>query len=324
MGDTTIKLRIDTPSRLHFGIIDMRGDLGRLHGSVGVAIEKPRLILEIKESSETNIRGARSSRAKEIIERLMRLYEISSGVELNIIEDIPEHMGFGSGTQLALALGVALNKIFDLNLTVEDIAVKLERSKRSGIGTHGFIHGGFIVDGGHSVKQLDTVPPLVYRQDFPTDWRFVVCIPEINRGYSGEKEVIAFKNLAPPPADTVSSVARLVLIQMIPAVIDEDIALFGDAMTKLDTMFGDYWKKIQGGTYSHPRIGECVDHLLENGAYGAGQSSWGPALYGLADSEKQANQLLSAMNEFMNEGENTGSSFITSVDNTGAKITEDA
>jgi hypothetical protein len=30
------------------------------------------------------------------------------------------------------------------------------------------------------------------------------------------------------------------------------------------------------------------------------------------------------MNEFMNEGENTGSAFITSVDNTGAKITEDA
>lgn len=317
-----MNLRISTPSRLHFGIIDMRGDLGRLHGSVGVAIENPRLVLEIKENSETIIRGARSGRAMEIIEHLKKIYAIESEVDLTIFEDIPEHMGFGSGTQLALAIGTAFNRIFDLDQSVEEIAVKLERSKRSGIGTHGFLHGGLIVDGGHSTRHLDTVPPLIYRQDFPKNWKFIICLPEINRGYSGEKEMSAFKNLEPPPADTVASVAQLVLMQMIPAVIEKDIILFGDAMTNLDTMFGDYWKEIQGGTYSHPRIGECVNHLLQLGAFGAGQSSWGPALYGLADGEKQANQILKAMNEYLNEGDNTGSAFITSVDNTGAKITE--
>ena len=318
-----MKLRVNAPSRLHFGIIDMRGDLGRIHGSVGVAIEHPRLVLEIKESSETVIRGARSGRAAEIIAHLQSIYGIESGVDLSIIEDIPEHMGFGSGTQLALAIGASFNRLFNLDQTIEGIAVKLERSKRSGIGTHGFLHGGFIVDGGHSTKHLDTVPPMVYRRDFPEDWKFVVCLPEINRGYSGEKELIAFKNLEPPPMDMVASVAHLVLLQMIPAIIDEDIVLFGDAMTKLDTMFGDYWKEIQGGTYSHPRIGECINHLLELGAYGAGQSSWGPALYGLAEGDRQANQLLKAMDEYLNDADNVGSAFITSVDNVGAQITED-
>ena len=109
---------------------------------------------------------------------------------------------------------------------------------------------------------------------------------------------------------------------MIPAIIGEDIELFGDAITRLDTMFGDYWEKIQGGTYTHPRIEECVNHLLQNGAYGAGQSSWGPALYGLADGEKQANMLLDEMNGFLNEDGNSGTAFVTCVDNTGAQITE--
>ena len=317
-----MKLSISTPSRLHFGIVDMRGDMGRIHGSVGVSIEKPRLVIDISGSSETEIIGARSSRAYEIVETLRRTYDIRSGVTLNIHEDIPEHMGFGSGTQLALAIGTGLNRIYDLGLSLEDITVKLERSRVSGIGTHGFLQGGFLVDGGHRVDNLDSVPPVIYRQDFPEDWRFIVCIPEIDKGFSGEQEQNAFKELKPPPAETVASVSRIVLLQMIPAIIEKDIELFGDAITHLDTMFGDYWEKIQGGTYTHPRIEDCVNHLLQSGAYGAGQSSWGPALYGLVDGAKQVNMLLEEMNRFLNDDDNVGSAFVTGVDNTGAQIAE--
>jgi beta-RFAP synthase len=300
----------------------MRGDLGRIHGSVGVSIHKPRLILDIEEASETVITGSRSDRAHRLVEQLMKAYDIKSGVSLNIKEDIPEHSGFGSGTQIALAIGVALNRIFDLGLNFDDIAVKVERSRVSGIGTHCFIKGGFIVDGGHSIYNLKSVPPVIYRQDFPKDWSFIICLPELNKGFSGEQEQNAFKVLEPPPSEIVAMVSRIVLMQMIPAIIDEDIVLFGDAMTKMDTMFGNYWEKIQGGTYNHPRIEECVFHLLENGAYGAGQSSWGPALYGLTDGENHAVQLLDEMNRFLNEGENRGSVFITKADNYGARITE--
>jgi beta-RFAP synthase len=208
-----------------------------------------------------------------------------------------------------------------LGLTIEDIAIKLDRSKVSGVGTHGFLHGGFIVDGGHSVEHLNTVPPLVYRSDFPEDWSLVVCVPEIKKGFSGKKEQNAFKKLEPPPAEMVASVSRLVLMQMIPAMIDKNIELFGDAMTKFDIMFGDYWKDIQGGTYTHPMIEECVNYLLEKGAYGAGQSSWGPALYGLTRGMDQANKLKDKMNYFLNLNDNTGDVFVTRVNNKGAQIT---
>ena len=317
-----MRLGISTPSRLHFGLLDMRGDLGRLHGSAGVAIKNPRLQLQIEEADETVITGARSDRAQQIIEQVLNEHNIEGGVHLEVQSDIPEHMGFGSGTQLTIALGTALNKIFGLGMTYEDIVVGQGRSRRSGIGTHSFLHGGFIVDGGHAVDAPETIPPLIHRSDVPDDWLFVVCVPKINTRFSGAKETNAFKNLEPPPVEMIANVSRLVLMQMIPSILEKDITLFGDAMTKFDTIFGAYWATMQGGTYSHPRIEECVNHLLQNGAYGAGQSSWGPALYGLAEGNTHARELADEMDQFINQGGNTGSVFITGADNKGAQIAE--
>lgn len=313
-------MKISTPSRLHFGIIDMRGDIGRMHGSAGVAIQSPRLVLEIEKSSETIVTGARPDRAEEVIAQLLKENGISEGVRLKIGEDIPEHMGFGSGTQLSLALGTAINDLFDLGISFEEIVIGLGRSRRSGIGTHAFLKGGFIVDGGHAVDEPDTIPPLIHRSDFPEDWHFVVCVPDIALGFSGEKETNAFKKLEPPPVEMISNVSRIVLMQMIPSVLEKKIELFGDAMTKLDSIFGDYWATMQGGTYSHPVIGDCVGHLLSNGAFGAGQSSWGPALYGLAESESHGKELAEGMEDFMRSNSHKGIIYTTRADNQGAVI----
>jgi len=297
----------------------MRGDLGRIHGSVGVAIQRPRLTVKAVESSETQVIGARSSRASDILSTLMGDHGITSGVQVEILEDIPEHTGFGSGTQLTIALGTILSKMFDLGLTPQSIAERMGRSRVSGVGAYAFLGGGFIVDGGHAVDRRDSVPPLIFRRDVPDDWVFVVGVPRINRGVSGENEKDAFRRLGPPPAQTVAEVSRIVLIQMIPSIVEGDIERFGDAMTKLDSMFGDYWIKVQGGRYSHPRIEEGVNFLLENGALGAGQSSWGPAFYGLVDGEAQADQLARSLSRFLNTvGE--GLAFTTKADNVGAQV----
>jgi beta-ribofuranosylaminobenzene 5'-phosphate synthase len=322
VGCRYLKVNICTPSRLHFGLFDMRGDQGRLYGSAGVAIQRPRLTITAEEADETVITGKRSDRAQEIISQILEKNTIDAGVHLDIKEDIPEHQGFGSGTQFSIAIGTALNRIFDLGLTYEEIVLGLGRGKRSGIGTHSFQKGGFIVDGGHSIANPDKIPPLIHRSDVPDDWFFVVCIPEINTGISGTSETNAFKKLEPPPSSLIADVSRLVLMGMIPSIVEKDITTFGDTMTKLDTMFGEYWATMQGGVYSHPRIGECVNKLLSIGAYGAGQSSWGPTLYGLAEGETQAKNLTSEMGEFLNTGPNKGTVFVTRADNEGAKINQ--
>ncbi len=320
MGCKSIEVSITTPARLHFGIVDMRGDLGRIHGSVGVAIMDPHLNLRATKSDKIEVHGNRSVRAQYFAEKILNDHGINGGVCIRIDEDIPEHIGFGSGTQLALSIGTAVAKLYSLDLSAEEIAIKLERSQVSGIGTHGFLHGGFIVDAGHALNRREEVAPMLFRTDVPEDWIFVVGIPNIDKGFSGEQEQNAFNKLEPPPAKVVAEVSRLVLIQMIPSIIDKDIALFGDAMTRLDTMFGDYWLEIQGGRYSHPRIEEGVNFLLNNGAFGAGQSSWGPAFYGLAEGKHQARELADNLNEFLNTANNSGKAFITGANNKGADI----
>ncbi|OGD52763.1 hypothetical protein A3K81_06685 [Candidatus Bathyarchaeota archaeon RBG_13_60_20] len=299
----------------------MRGDLGRIHGSVGVAVDRPRLTVKVSDSGETRIRGARSDRAANIVETLLRDGGVDSGVDVEIVEDIPEHTGFGSGTQLVMALGTALARLHDLSLEPEEIAVRFGRSRVSGVGVHAFLGGGFIVDGGHALTRRDAVPPLVFRHRVPDDWLFVIGIPDIKRGVSGEQEKAAFRALEPPPAEVVADVARLVLLQMIPSIIEPDIERFGDAMTKLDTMFGSYWAKVQGGVYSHPGIEAGVNYLLAEGALGAGQSSWGPALYGLAEGRAQAGRLAASLERFLNK-DGRGEAFVAAADNVGAVIRE--
>lgn len=315
-----MKVNINTPARLHFGLFDMRGDQGRLYGSAGVAIKKPRLSIWAEEADETTISGMRSDRAKEIISKMLEKHGVDSGLHLEIKEDIPEHMGFGSGTQLSIAIGTAINMIYNLGIPYTEIVLGLGRGKRSGIGTHSFRQGGFIVDGGHSIKHPNILPPLIHRSEVPDDWLFVVCIPETNTGISGASELNAFKKLEPPPSALIAKVSRVVLMGLIPSILEKDIETFGDTMTKLDTLFGEYWATMQGGVYSHPRIGECVNHLLSLGAYGAGQSSWGPALYGLAEGETQARNLADEMEEFLNIGSNEGTVFVTHAENDGANI----
>ncbi|MGB9622430.1 MAG: beta-ribofuranosylaminobenzene 5'-phosphate synthase family protein, partial [Candidatus Bathyarchaeia archaeon] len=316
-----VKIRVKTPSRLHFGIVDMRGDLGRMHVSVGVAIKKPNIILEVKKSDQLKVFGSRAERIKEYAEKIMRYAGIQEGLEFNLISDIPEHAGFGSGTQLALAVGTSISKTFNLNLNPDEIAFLLNRSRRSGVGVHAFKSGGFIIDCGHRINNPNHVPPLLFRSDVPEDWLFIVGLPRIKTGLSGMNEMEAFEKLEPPSKALVGEVSRTVLVQMIPAIIDKDIKLFGEAMTKLDNSFGSYWEKIQGGRYTHPIIEEGVNFLLERGVYGAGQSSWGPAFYGLVKGEDQAFKLEKELHDYLNHGERRGTVFYTGADNHGALIT---
>ena len=40
------RLFVEAPARLHFGVLDLRGDLGRRFGGIGAAVPAPSLLLE--------------------------------------------------------------------------------------------------------------------------------------------------------------------------------------------------------------------------------------------------------------------------------------
>lgn len=316
-----IEVTVKASSRLHFGIVDMRGDLGRMHCSAGVYINQPRLVIKATRADSTHAQGIHVERLAEYTDRVLELAGIEGGVHYTVTEEIQEHKGFGSGTQLALSVGAIISRLYNVELDPLLVARTLGRSKVSGVGTQAFIHGGFIIDGGRPVANRDMVPPLIFRHPVPSDWRFVIGVPDLNLNVSGEKEAKAFKELEPPPASLVAEVARVVLLQMMPSIIEGDVQTFGESMTSMDAKFGDYWFKVQGGRYGHPRIEAGITHLLEEGAYGAGQSSWGPALYGLAESQSHAEELRDSLREFLNRGSESGDAFISRPNNMGAEIT---
>lgn len=316
----TTEVTVRTPSRLHFGIIDNRGDLGRIYCSLGVAIDRPSVLLKASLANNLTVSGSRAERVKQYAKTILTKSAISGGSHIEILSDIPEHVGLGSGTQIALATGAALSKLFDLNLKVEEIAERLGRGRRSAIGINAFKRGGFILDGGHDIRGPHGVPPLVCRLEVPKDWFFVVCTPRVAQKMSGPRETAAFEQLPKPSRELVGEVSRVVLVKMLPALLERDIEAFGEAITMVNFRLGDSWAKIQGGRFGYTETGDGIDFLLKEGVSGAGQSSWGPTFYGLVKGEHEAREILAALRAHIKNVE-PRDAFYTGVNNKGTKIT---
>lgn len=73
----------------------------------------------------------------------------------------------------------------------------------------------------------------------------------------------------------------------------------------------------QGGPFASPRIGELVKTLRAAGVRGVGQSSWGPTVFALCESDAAARGLCDQLAEDLVEGEGV---LIACPNNTGATI----
>jgi beta-ribofuranosylaminobenzene 5'-phosphate synthase len=313
-----MKVLVKTPARLHLGLIDMNGDLGRMFGGLGVAIDHPNVIIEAKRSEKFTVTGQEDKIVANLAQRFFSTYHVQPKVHLNVIEAIPSHVGLGSGTQLSLAVAVALAKFFDVKASVPELATAMGRARRTSVGTTIFQGGGFVVDGGKNLKHSEMFPPLIYRQPFPKEWRFVVAVPNLKKGLANSEEKIAFDKLTKMPAEDVAQICRLIMLKLLPAIAEKDIENFGDALTKIQILTGNHFAQAQGGTYSSPDAAECIEFMKKTGAYGVGQSSWGPALYAVVKKE-QAAQVLSKVKAYLSKGVG-GQVFIAKANNTGAKI----
>lgn len=281
-----MKVYVKTPARLHFGLIDLNGDLGRMFGGLGVGINHPNVVLVAYPSAALVVTGQKAELVTALAQRFKEVYNVKTNVTIDVKQEIPEHCGLGSGTQLALAVATAMAKLFNVKATAQELGLAMGRMQRTGVGTAIFAQGGFVVDGGKNIKNQSCLPPLIFRQPFPEEWRFVVALPNVPKGLSNEKETTAFKKVAPMPPEEVGRICRLTMIKLLPAIAEHDIESFGDALTQIQNILGDNFAEVQGGRYTNASASETIAFIQKLGAYGVGQSSWGPALYGLVPKEK--------------------------------------
>jgi beta-ribofuranosylaminobenzene 5'-phosphate synthase len=292
---------VEAPARLHFGVLDLRGTLGRRFGGLGAAVPAPSLLLEAAKADRLAAEGPDADRALDFGRRFLAYHGCAGGARLTVHRAIPAHSGLGSGTQLGLAVARALAELHGLPADVVGLAQAVGRGRRSAIGTWTFALGGFIVEGGRRAG-ADAIAPLLTRFPVPAAWRCVVAVPPGAPGLSGEAEAAAFDRLPPPPEREVERVAHLVLMQLLPALVEADLPGFGAALTEVQRITGAWFAPAQGGVFAPGASETLVRRLAEWGAAGVGQSSWGPAVYGLSSSESDARALAAKAAALMGSG----------------------
>src|SRR5439155_626667 len=136
------------------------------------------------------------------------------------------------------------------------------RGRRSGVGTWTFAYGGFVLEGGRAAGgSAERVAPLLARLPFPEAWRVVVAVPQGKPGLAGEDEAAAFARLPPPSAREVERVSHLVLMQLLPALAEADLAGFGAALGEVQRITGGWFASAQGGVFAPGVTGELVERL---------------------------------------------------------------
>lgn len=303
---------------MHFGIIDLGGNLGRSYGAIGLAIDEPGYEILAEKSAKLEVIGVGEDvgRVKKIARKVARLYGFPAKAKINILKSIPRHVGLSSTTQLTLAVATTITKLYGVEASPIELADRTGRGKTSGIGTYVFAVGGFIVDGGVMGGRF---PPLIFRHDFPGRWRFVVVTPEVKRGLDEKAEGKLFKR-ATAPASIAQEICHLLVMKMLPSLVESDVENFGRALTEVQKLVGKAFFPYQKGIFRGRVVSDTVNYMLKHGAYGAGQSSWGPTAYGLAKNAAHADELRGKVEKFFKEKGLKATVRVARPNNRGAKV----
>lgn len=309
------KIRVVAPARLHLGMFDPGGTLGRRFGGIGVALRQPQVVLEAQIGQDLTVDGSGAGRVQLFAQRYLEAYGIQTGAHLSIKENIRSHVGLGSGTKLALAVAHALATLYDQTVDPIVLAQAVGRGSRSTIGLWTFAQGGLVVEGGQWPDR-DDLAPLLMRYPMPASWHCVLAVPQGNHGLSGQTEDEAFQNIS-PSREQAAAIAHVVLMAFLPALAEGQLDEFGAALTQVQRLVGECFSPVQGDRFANPLSAELIGAMLEWGAAGAGQSSWGPTVYGLVDGEDQG-QSLKAHVQTMLDGQ--GEVDLVAFDNDGVRV----
>ena len=286
---------VSTSARLHFGFLDPSGRGPRPFGSFGLAIDRPQTLATIRRGLDFKVTGVDCERAEPYLRAITAGFGLATPYHLHLDEVIPAHAGLGSGTQLALAIGSAVAVLEGLPLDLSEIAARLERGKRSGIGIGTFAQGGAVLDGGTSNGAL---PEVLWRVPFPSEWRVLLILDPAETGVHGANEAAAFAALPDFPEAESADLTRRILQAALPALAAEDFQTFCDEVGYLQKEMGRYFAPIQGGPYVSAGVAAVLKGLAGDGVTGLGQSSWGPTGFAFAASEADGQALLAAARSY--------------------------
>ena len=323
-----MSVRVVAPCRLHFGLFHVPVD-GLTHypdgrpvrkfGGLGLMIEQPNVTVTARRSKRDTVSGPLFDRAVQFTDQLRQRNVQFAPHEFHA-SGPPEHVGLGIGTALGLTLASVMVPTYWFGRRLDGtvyLAGLVRRGRRSGIGIHGFREGGFIADDGKVANHEQPQPGS--RTHFPDDWRVVLVRPPVQPIWHGDREHAVFGR--PRPADRALALTdrlrSLANDTVVPAVRDASFDTFAASIQEFNRLAGEPFHDDQGGPYAGAEVACVIDELIEMGAVGVGQSSWGPTVFAFCRDADEAERLAArARARFSSATEVT----VTAANNTGARI----
>jgi predicted sugar kinase len=304
----------------------------RSFGGVGVMVDRPGVHLRLRRATRLEARGLHAERALAFGQACQRAWNLNgAGCSMEVLAAPPGHAGLGSGTQLALAVAAGMRHLFGPSTDAEagpamphpseaelvpsehdwlfdvrdamDLARAVGRGRRSCVGVYGFSRGGLIVESGRKMA-ADAAPeedatrdfsPMVARVRLPSAWRCVVIVGRDDTGLHGDAEKAAFARLPPVPAEVTSELARIALLELLPAAVEAKFAAFAQAIRRYGQLAGRPFEPESGGLAHAGATAQLLELLAELGFPGSAQSSWGPAVMACCETLEAAGQLVDAL-----------------------------
>lgn len=304
-ADARRVVTVRAPGRLHLGFLDPGGSLGRRYGSLGLVVDGFETQVDLcaatahRVTAATPFAQAEIDRAESHLHALRRQTGLDEPLHLVLEQVLPAHAGFGSGTQLALAIGRAFAIWHGLDVPSVTLAHWLGRGLRSGVGIGGFDQGGLLVDGGPGADGQPA--PVLSRVALPDAWRVVVVLDPQHHGLSGHQEKQAIATLPAMPQAAAADICHQVLMRVLPGAACADFAPFATGITQVQQQLGAHFAPAQGGEpYTSAAVGRLVrwigDAARDAAGEGAaiGQSSWGPTGFAIVPSQQRAEALIEA------------------------------
>ena len=301
----------------------------RSFGGVGMMIDRPGIHLRMRRSSRFEARGPQSERALVFARGCAQAWNLGDvGCAIEVLAAPPSHVGLGSGTQLALSVAAAMSHLFVHGVEGDDLppppthpmeddteaadhdwafdtreaqefARVTGRGRRSCVGVHGFSRGGLIVEAGRRPSADPTdddafreFSPMVARVRLPSAWRCVVIVGRDAVGLHGQEEAAAFSGLPPMDQAVSAELARIALLELLPAAVETRFADFSAALAAYGRLAGLPFTSAAARLPHADATAHLLELLGELGAPGCAQSSWGPAVMACCESLESAGRLV--------------------------------
>ena len=294
------ELIIETPSRIHLGFLELDNSSDRLFGSLGLTISNFETKLVLKKSKRTTIL-CKDFNQREKIKKIITLIKKKIDFppfEIKVLKSIPEHSGLGSGTQLALSIGTLLSTLAKHKISVDELAIILDRGKRSGIGIESFKNGGFIVDGG-KIKNSKKIPPILFNTNWPKNWKLILILDKSLEGIHGSREKQEFENIKSISSELSKENCKSLCLKILPSIIEKRFKEFCFGMQEIQNNTAKIFSTAQGGLFTSKKISMIFNFIKSKEKICYGQSSWGPTGYIILENENRREEIFNEISIFI-------------------------